>query len=47
MTKRIDRFKLCDLRFYPYLRSVIERLPEEVREIVLNFTLLSLLKKRD
>jgi hypothetical protein len=36
MTKRIDRFKLCDLRFYPYLRSVIERLPEEVREIVLN-----------
>ena len=36
MTKRIDRFKLCDLRFYPYLRSVIERLPEGVREIVLN-----------
>ena len=36
MDKRINRFKLCDLRFYPYLRSIIERLPEEVREIVLN-----------
>ena len=36
MTKRINRFKLCDLRFHPYLKSVIERLPEEVREIVLN-----------
>ena len=36
MDKRIDRFKLCDLRFYPYLRRIIERLPEEVKEIVLN-----------
>jgi len=36
MTIRINRFKLCDLRFHPYLKSVIERLPEEVREIVLN-----------
>ena len=36
MSKRIQRFKLCDLRFHPYLKSVIERLPEEVREIVLN-----------
>lgn len=36
MTKRINRFKLCDLRFYPYLRRVTERLPEEVREIFLN-----------
>jgi len=36
MSARIQRFKLCDLRFHPYLKKVIERLPEEVREIVLN-----------
>ena len=36
MDQRINRFKLCDLRFHPYLRGVIERLPEAVREIVLN-----------
>lgn len=36
MSARIQRFKLCDLRFHPYLRRVIERLPEEVREIALN-----------
>ena len=35
MSARIQRFKLCDLRFHPYLRRVIERLPEDVREIVL------------
>ena len=36
MTKRINRFKLCDLRFHPYLRRVIERLSDEVKEVVLN-----------
>jgi len=36
MDKRINRFKLCDLHFHPYLTRVIERLPEEVREDVLN-----------
>jgi len=36
MSARIQRFKLCDLRFHPYLRRVIERLPEDAREIVLN-----------
>ena len=36
MDTRIDRFKLCDLRFFPYLRGIIERLPEDVREDVLN-----------
>ena len=36
MNKRINRFKLCDLRFYPYLRRILERLPEEVKESVLN-----------
>ena len=36
MDQRINRFKLCDLRFYPYLKRIIERLPQEVREDVLN-----------
>ncbi len=36
MDKRINRFKICDFRFYPYLASVFERLPEEVREKVLS-----------
>ena len=36
MDKRMNRFKLCDLRFYPFLSRVLERLPEEIREIVLN-----------
>ena len=36
MDIRANRFKLCDLRFHPYLRRVLERLPEKVREIVLN-----------
>lgn len=36
MDKRMNRFKLCDLRFYPYIGRIIERLPEEVRETVLN-----------
>jgi hypothetical protein len=36
MDKRINRFKICDFRFYPYLARVFERLPEEVREKVLS-----------
>ena len=36
MDKRISRIKLYDLHFYPYLTQVIERLPEDVREDVLN-----------
>ncbi len=36
MVERIQRFKLCDLRFHPHLVKVIERLPEEVRKKVLN-----------
>ena len=38
MDKRILRFKLCDIRFHPYLVRVIERLPDEVREDLLNDT---------
>lgn len=36
MDKRINRFILCDSRFHPYLRKVIERLPEEVKDDFLN-----------
>lgn len=36
MDKRINRFKLCDLRFIPYLVQVIERLPPAVKEEILN-----------
>ena len=36
MDKRINRFKLYDIRFYPYLARVLQRLPEEVIEDVLN-----------
>jgi len=36
MDERLNRFKLCDLRFDPYLSGAIERLPEDVREMVLN-----------
>jgi len=36
MSTRLERFKLCDLRFHPYVNMVIERLPEKTRETVLN-----------
>jgi uncharacterized membrane-anchored protein YjiN (DUF445 family) len=36
MDKRIDRFKICDFRFLPYLTTVFERLPKTVRDEVLN-----------
>ena len=36
MDKRINRFKICDFRFFPYLTIVFERLPETVRDEVLN-----------
>ena len=36
MDRRINRFKLCDIRFHTYLARVLERLPEGVREDVLN-----------
>ena len=47
MDKRINRFKICDFRFYPYLARVFERLPEEVREKVLNDTSLQILTDED
>ncbi len=36
MDKSINRFKICDFRFFPYLTTVFERLPEAVRDEVLN-----------
>ena len=36
MDQRINRFKLCDLRFIPFIERVVERLPENVRDLVLN-----------
>jgi len=47
MDERINRFKLCDLNFYPYLASVIERLPEEVRDEVLEDTSFQILTDDD
>jgi len=38
MDKRLARFKHCDSRFYPYLEKVLERLPGEVKENLLNNT---------
>jgi len=36
MNTIIDRFKLCDFRFHPFVWRVIERLPEKVRQDVMN-----------
>ena len=36
MNKSMDRFKLCDLRFHPFVRMVLERLPDPVRQKVMN-----------
>jgi hypothetical protein len=36
MDKRINRFRICDIRFYPYLARVFQRLPEEIKEDVLD-----------
>ena len=38
MDERINRFKLCDLNFHSYLAGVMERLPEQVRNEVLDDT---------
>lgn len=36
MDQRFARFKLCDSKFFPYLEMVMNRLPAEVKEDVLN-----------
>ena len=47
MDKRINRFKICDFRFFPYLARVFERLPEEVRKKVLNDTSFQIIADED
>ncbi len=47
MDPRIKRFKLCDFKFYPHISSVIERLPEPVREEVLEDTSFQILTDED
>ena len=36
MNISMDRFKLCDLRFHTFVKRVMERLPDAVRENVMN-----------
>jgi hypothetical protein len=36
MDERLRRFKACDHRLYPYIEKVLGRLPDEVKEKVLN-----------
>jgi hypothetical protein len=47
MDERINRFKLCDLNFHPYLSGVLERLPEDVRNEVLDDTSFQILTDDD
>ena len=47
MDERIGRFKQCEPRFYPYLERVIERLPADVRERVLNDKELQIIADED
>lgn len=42
MDKRMTRFKHCDSRLYPYLDKVLARLPEQVREELLNTLMIRL-----
>ena len=47
MDKRMTRFKHCDLRFLPYLEKVLDRLPERIREHILNSTTLQVVAGED
>jgi hypothetical protein len=47
MDKRMTRFKHCDPRFFPYLEKVLDRLPEKVREDILNSTALQVVAGED
>ena len=43
MDPEFARFKFCDSRFFPYLEKVMNRLPDKVKEDVLNNTALQIL----
>ena len=47
MDQRFTRFKLCDSRFFPYLERVMNRLPDKVKEDVLNNNALQILADED
>ena len=47
MDQRFTRFKFCDSRFFPYLERVMNRLPDKVKEEVLNNGALQILADED
>jgi len=47
MDQRMTRFKHCDPRFFPYLGKVLDRLPERIREDILNSTTLQVVAGED
>jgi len=47
MDKRLLRFRYCDSRFYAYLEKVLNRLPDETREEILNNRGLEILGSKD
>ena len=47
MDPRLARFKFCDSRFFPYLEQIIDRLPDKVKEDVLNNEGLQILADED
>ena len=47
MDERINRFKLCDFNFHAYLSDVFKRLPEPVRDEVLDDTSFQILTDDD
>jgi hypothetical protein len=47
MDQRFARFKFCDSRFFPYLEKVMDRLPEKVKEDILNNDAFQILADED
>jgi hypothetical protein len=47
MEQRFARFKYCDSRFFPYLERVMNRLPDKVKEDVLNNNTFQILADED
>jgi hypothetical protein len=47
MENRLSRFKYCDSKFYPYLEKVLNRLPIEDKERILNDTSFQIMGGKD
>ena len=47
MDQRLARFKFCDTKLLPYLEKVINRLPDKIKEDVLNNNALQILADED